>query len=481
MACLNCPAIAGPLQLVSVLDPSQAPPAGGSGDSWAPIISLDGRYVLFASAANNLVLTSNTNAIPALAPPRLNVFLRDRTNGTTTLVSVNLSGTGGGNGDSWPSALSTNGQYALFESSATDLVPSDTNNLTDVFVRDLVNGTTLLVSISTNSGSANGASRSSVMTPDGHYVAFVSEANNLVPGDGNGIPDVFVRDLQARVTTLASVGAKSTTPPSSSGIFVSSSESPDITADGGYVAFYSTATNLVAGVQTVGDIYVRDLEGGSTIWASSYARTAVQSVMGTANAVAFNHAVSDDGQYVVYEARPIPVSTYAPSGLILRYSLRTGLTDLVNTNANVPTAAYEDTHSLALTPDGGPHCVHCQYERHFGDDHLRRSLGCADGCHYPGERRPQQQRASRLNVRLADHQSEWALRGLSEQRGQSGYQLPRRGLSPLRPGPAGSRHGAGGCGYQRRRLADQPRNRPLPEYRWPLRRIRVSGQQSGAQ
>ena len=93
IACLACPALAGPFQLVSVLDPSQAPPAGGSGDSWAPVISPDGRYILFASTANNLVLTSTTNPIPALLPPKLNVFLRDRTNATTTLVSVNLSGT----------------------------------------------------------------------------------------------------------------------------------------------------------------------------------------------------------------------------------------------------------------------------------------------------------------------------------------------------------------------------------------------------
>jgi Tol biopolymer transport system component len=352
IACLACPSLAGPFQLVSVLDPSQGPPAGGSGDSWAPVVSPDGRYVLFASTANNLVVTGTTNPLPVLFPPKLNVFLRDRTNGTTTLVSVNLSGAGGGNGDSWASAISTNGRYALFESSASDLVPSDTNNLTDVFVRDLVAGTSMLVTVSTNGGSANGVSRSSVMTPDGRYVAFVSSASNLVPGDTNGIPDVFVRDLQAHVTTLASVGATTTTPPSGSGISVISSESPDITSDGHYVAFYSSAINLVTGVQKVGDIYIRDLVGSTTVWASTYARTAVQSTMGAANAVSFNHALSDDGQYVAYEARPFPVSSTAAAGLILRYRLQTGLTDLVNTNANAATAAYEDIHSLDMTPDG---------------------------------------------------------------------------------------------------------------------------------
>ncbi|HVM49709.1 MAG TPA: hypothetical protein VMU04_16905 [Candidatus Acidoferrum sp.] len=360
-----CRAMGGPLQLISTPDPSQSPPAGGCGDSWAPIISPDGRYVLFGSTANNLVLTGNTNSLLALFPAPVNVFLRDRTNGVTTLVSVNFNGTGGGNGNSWPSALSTNGRYALFESSASDLVPGDTNGFTDIFVRDLTEGTTMLVSVSTNGGSANGTSRSAVMTPDGRYVAFVSEANNLVPGDTNGIPDVFVRDLQAQTTVLASVGATAVASPANSGINLSASESPDITPDGRYVAFYSTAGNLVPGVQTVGDIYVRDLVAGTTIWASSAARTILQSfqtMSGMSNAVCFNHAISSDGQFVAYEARQLLYKGSATAGLILRYGLQTGLTDLLHTNGAVATGAvndnitqgagYEDVRSLDITPDG---------------------------------------------------------------------------------------------------------------------------------
>src|SRR5208282_5459283 len=200
------PASANPLQLISLRDPSLAPAQGGNGDSGPGIISPDGRYVLFSSAANNLALTVNSNPIPVLIPPRSNVYLRDRTNGTTTLVSVNLTGTGGGNGDSFATGISSNGQYALFESSASDLVAGDTNNVTDVFVRDLVNGTNILVSVSTNGGFGNGNSGSAVMTPDGRYVAFVSSASNLVTGDSNGIPDIFVRDMQLGTTTLASPG-----------------------------------------------------------------------------------------------------------------------------------------------------------------------------------------------------------------------------------------------------------------------------------
>src|SRR6267378_6728167 len=104
---------AQPTQLLSVPDASQPAADSGSGDSVAPIISADGRYVLFASTANNLVVIGTNKPIPAIAPAPLNVYLRDHISATTTLVSVNSSGTGGGNDNSWPVALSTNGLYVL--------------------------------------------------------------------------------------------------------------------------------------------------------------------------------------------------------------------------------------------------------------------------------------------------------------------------------------------------------------------------------
>src|SRR5580765_3988732 len=88
-------------QLLSVPDAGQPVADSGSGDSVTPIISADGRYVLFASTANNLVVIGTNNPIPAVAPAPLNVYLRDRTSGITTLVSVNSSGAGGGNDNSW--------------------------------------------------------------------------------------------------------------------------------------------------------------------------------------------------------------------------------------------------------------------------------------------------------------------------------------------------------------------------------------------
>jgi Tol biopolymer transport system component len=281
------------IQPVSTLNPAAVPPSSANADSGNPIISPDGRFVLFASSADDLLVMTNGARINTAFPPALNVFLRDRTNATTTLVSVNLTGTNGGNGNSIPVGLSTNGRYALFESTASDLVAGDTNGASDVFVRDLVAGTTIPVSVSTNGDLGDGASRSAVMTPDGRYVAFVSAADNLVPGDTNGIADVFLRDLQLGTTVLVSFGARFTALTGSG-----SSEAPEVTPDGRYVAFYSSATNLVPGVTNFGDIYVRDLVAGTTVWASADARTLLRLILLAPDVVSFGHSISADGQFV---------------------------------------------------------------------------------------------------------------------------------------------------------------------------------------
>ncbi len=337
---------AGSLQLAVTPNPAQTAASGG-GDSLNPVISPDGRYVLFSSSANNLVSNTNGVAFQSLSPAPLNVFLRDRTNGVTRLVSVNLAGTGGGNGNSIAIALSTNGQYALFESIATNLVAGDSNNVSDVFVRDLVNNTTTLVSVSTNGGCANRVSYSSTITPDGRYVAFVSAATNLVAGDDNQIPDIFVRDLQGATTTLVSVGARNN---ASGGSFTNSSESPDISTDGRYVVFYSTATKLVPGSTASSEIYVRDLLNGTTTMASAAAHDILLSAFGSTNTVAYNHTISEDGQYIAYQASD--ASSVSP-GVVLRYNISSGLTDIVNTNAVGSKPSYATEYrSLDMTPDG---------------------------------------------------------------------------------------------------------------------------------
>lgn len=342
--------IAEPIQLVSSFDHIAAP-AGGNGGSLLPILGTDGRYVLFASSANNLILASNGTPIPAIVPASLNVYLRDRSNLTTTLVSVSANGLSGGNGNSIPIALSTNNQFALFESTASNLVPGDTNNATDIFLRDLTSGITWLVSADTNGLPANRASRSAVMTPDARYVAFVSDASNLVANDTNKIADVFVRDLQTLTTTLVSVGAVSINP--TPAVPVGGSESPEISADGRYIAFSSTATNVVPGVRTAGDIYVHDRLGGTNLWASSGMRAHLQAVSGKTNGICYNLALSDDGRFVAYQASVNPLGVGTNTGIILRYGLETGVTDRIHTNAPTSIPVPEETRNLDLSADGG--------------------------------------------------------------------------------------------------------------------------------
>src|SRR5262245_28146137 len=236
-------------QLLSVRDPSIPLPVAGSGYSAAPYVSADGRFVVFTSAANDLVAGDNGMF-------GVDVFLRDRGSNTTVLVSANLDGTGGGSENSAGGMVSTNGRYVVFESEADDLILNDTNDVDDIFVRDLATGTTRLVSVSASGGSASAASSDPVITPDGRYVVFISVATNLVANDTNGIRDVFVRDLVADTTALVSVGATA-----NGTTFMST---PVITPDGRYVAFASNARNLAAGVPTLtpGQVYVRDLIAG---------------------------------------------------------------------------------------------------------------------------------------------------------------------------------------------------------------------------
>jgi Tol biopolymer transport system component len=339
---VSCPA--AQLKLLSVPDTNQTLPAGGNGSSVAPVLSSDGRYVLFASTAKDLVLKSNGVALSGNFPARFNVFRRDRSDNTTILVSVNIAGDGG-NGDSMPAGISDDGRFALFESRASDLVNGDTNQAADIFVRDLSSNQTILVSSSTNAGFANGDSRSSVITPDGRFVAFVSAANNLVTGDTNHIVDVFVRDLQSNTTEIVSVGAL--VPFGSTAV----SESPLITSDGRYVAFYSSASNLVAGVKRLPNIYVRDLASETTIWASSGASNWLFLTLFGLNGVCCNHSISADGQFVCYEVFSTPPST-KNQGIILRYNLQSGVTELVHTNAATVPAPFEDGRTVSMTPDG---------------------------------------------------------------------------------------------------------------------------------
>jgi hypothetical protein len=249
--------------------------AQANDDSGNPAISANDRYVTFSSSATNLV-AGDTNAAG-------DVFVRDRVAGTTTLVSVSTSG-GVGNGGSGEPNVSADGRYVVFSSGASDLVAGDTNNAHDVFVRDVVAGTTLLVSVG-----ANGFSARPGISPNGRYVAFVSGATDLVGGDTNGVNDVFVADLSTGTVARASV--------SSSGEQANAEAYADPTAvsDTGRVVFRSGATNLVSD-DTNGrwDLFVHDLAAGTTVRGNL--NSSGQQTQGDV----FSEAISADGRYVSF-------------------------------------------------------------------------------------------------------------------------------------------------------------------------------------
>ncbi len=261
----------------------------GSGNrrSYDPRISGDGAFVAFVSDANDLVANDMNDVC--------DVFVHELLSGATTLVSVNTTGVAA-NALSAINAISDDGRYVLFQSDASDLVAGDTNNARDVFVRDRVNGVTLLVSATATGKPGNRASgdtgRPAVMSADGRYVAFESLASNLIGSDHNNARDVFVRDLVNAQTTLVSVAFGSPTSGDRR------SGSPSISADGQRVAFASVATDLVVGdTNAVQDVFVRDLQSQMTTLLSIGAGGV------DADRPTGNPAISADGQVIVFDSR----------------------------------------------------------------------------------------------------------------------------------------------------------------------------------
>lgn len=248
-----------------------------------PVISADGRWVAFESSATNLVPNVDGNR-------QSDVFVRDLVTGTTTLISATSTGSSG-NGQSYAPVISGDGRFVAFLSEAGDLVAGDMNGgRTDVFVRDLQTGLLTLVSATPTGASGNGNSLNPVMSSDGRFVAFQSDAANLVANDGNGATDVFVRDLETGTTILVSAaGAGSSAD--------NNSFAPSISGDGRFVAFYSGASNLAANdANGTTDVFVRDLQTRTTILVSA-------TPLGrTGSSPSFNPVISADGRFVAFES-----------------------------------------------------------------------------------------------------------------------------------------------------------------------------------
>ncbi len=157
--------------------------AGGNGASTNPRVAADGSVVAFVSEADNLV-AGDTNGVA-------DIFIADLTTLAITRVSLGAGGAQA-NGASSEPAISDDGRYVVFTSLASNLVgTNDTNGVSDVFVHDRTAGTTTRVSVTAGGAQANGASRAGDISPSGDWVAFESDATNLVGGDSNGVTDVF--------------------------------------------------------------------------------------------------------------------------------------------------------------------------------------------------------------------------------------------------------------------------------------------------
>ncbi len=258
----------------------------GNDVSTAPSISSDARYVTFSSMANNLIAGDANND--------RDIFLHDRTTGSTELISVASDGTHGnfssGGFAAGSASITSNGRFIVYGSFANNLVANDVNGWDDVFVRDRVAGTTERASVSSAGVEGNGHSVHPSISDDGRYVVFSTLADNLGGQDGNPYYDLYLRDRQTGTTTRLSAGPGGE--PTNGHTLLSS-----ISDDGRFIAYESSASNLVPNdVNGSTDIFELDTQNGELVLVS-------RSFKGVnANGASGFPAVSNLGLNVAFES-----------------------------------------------------------------------------------------------------------------------------------------------------------------------------------
>ncbi|GAB1640312.1 TolB family protein [Krasilnikovia sp. MM14-A1259] len=314
-----------------------------------PSVSADGRYVAFQAWATNLV--------PGDTNDHYDVFVRDTVAGTTTLASVGPDGVQG-NAYSGQPSISADGRYVAFQSGASNLVAGDTNDYSDIFVRDVVAGTTERVSVPTTPTGIGGADHRPVISADGRRVAFVSYAQDMVPGITFWGPKLFVRDLDAGTTTLASVGVSGEPVPTA---YMQADEvAIGMSGDGRTVAFVSDRDGVATNDDETSDILVRNLDTGVTVNASL--SSTGQQVDNPADYAARRSriALSRDGRKVAFASRSaqlVPGDADTKSDIFVRDLDGGTLTRVTaGTNESWNPTFSADGQSLTYTTEvyGGP-------------------------------------------------------------------------------------------------------------------------------
>ncbi|HKO99187.1 MAG TPA: Calx-beta domain-containing protein [Pyrinomonadaceae bacterium] len=288
-----------------------------SGDYGRYRITPDGRYVVFYSQAGDLVPMDSTQAA--------DIFVRDLQLNKTTLVSAKPDGTRAGG---IFGLISDNGRYVAFFSNASNIVNNDTNSSNDVFLRDLHTGTTKLVSVNA-SGTASGklgGSELISLSPDGRFVTFQSLAEDLTPLNvSSWTSNIYIRDMVNNVTKLVSISADGTS--GSNGTTFGGSTS----ADGRYVVFTSAGTNLVANDTNTRDIFLRDVQAGTTTrLTSNLAGT------GGGDNDSTTGIVDKGGRVVVFASRASNLATVPDVNRLADlfiYDINSGVRRLITSNA----------------------------------------------------------------------------------------------------------------------------------------------------
>ncbi|HET6202920.1 MAG TPA: hypothetical protein VFI25_08980 [Planctomycetota bacterium] len=298
---------AGAIATIRVSVGPAAAQANGPSRCYEKAVSDDGNVVVFESLATNLLAAADANGASE------DCFARNVGAGTTSLLSSSAAGVQGNFGSYTPH-VSGNGLFAVFSSNATNLVAPDGNGtFVDIFRKTLAGGAVALVSQSGAGAWSNGYSSWSSISFDGQVVAFLSLATNLVAADANGAEDVFVRDLAAGTTALASV--------STGGVQTNGScWAVALSGNGSVVAFNSGGANLVGGdANATSDVFARDLATGTTAAASR----SVAGTLGDGQSGYPAPAISGDGTVLAFTSASTNLGPADGNGLDDIY-VRTG-------------------------------------------------------------------------------------------------------------------------------------------------------------